>query len=108
MPLYSFRCQRNHVQEALRPMNVDRVHCACGQPAYRVAANRVAIVGPEVDTRNMYRRFTEASQEMDYSATKIESATGQSVATPPLWRMAKRRAQAMIAAGEAPVFKKES
>lgn len=106
MPLYDYRCDRGHVTEAIQPMDRGFIWCPwCDSPADRVAANRVAITAPEVDTRGMFRRFTEASAELDHAATRVEQSTGQAVKTPNYWLAAKQRAQARIAAGEAPAAK---
>ena len=96
MPLYQFTCSHGHVNEALRPMSVTMIPCTCGVPALRVAAYRVAITGPQVDSRNMYRRYDEASQEMAHVAER----TGTESPHGGLWQAAKQRARAMVAAGE--------
>ncbi len=65
-------------------------------------------VGPAVDSRNMFRRYQEASADIDYAATRHEQHTGQSVQDPGLWSAAKQTANAMIAAGEAPAVRKDA
>ncbi len=103
MPLYEFRCPSGHTSERVRPIDTADIACPeCGDPAERSSGvYRVSVAQPEVDTRGMYRRFTEVTAEMDHSATRIEQNTGTSVATPNLWVAAKAKAAAMIAAREA-------
>lgn len=52
----------------------------------------------------MFRRYTEATAEIDHAATRLEQ-NGQTVETPPLWSLAKQRADAIVAAGENPYQK---
>ena len=88
-------------------MGLAYVHCGdCQALAWRVTANRVAVTQPSTDVRGMYRRFTEASLEMDHAAGKVERDTGQPVQGRGLWKRAKERALQMIRAGEAPPVRK--
>lgn len=108
MALYDYTCSRGHVTESIQAMDCSVIPCAvCTSPANRVAANRVAVTLPEIDMRGKFRRYEEATAEMEYTSQKVEASTGQSVQGPPLWRMAKSRAQAMSARGEAPAVRKE-
>lgn len=108
MALYDYRCQNTgHIFESIQPMSRDRLFCIpCAEFAVRQAANRVAVTLPEIDMRGKFRRYEEATAEMDHAARKVES-TGQAASTPSYWTMAKQRAQAMIARGEAPAMHKE-
>jgi len=104
MPLYDYRCTRGHTVERFQPSTVYALACSvCGNPADRAPAHRVAIVGPTTDTRGMFRRFQEASADMDHAASRIEANTGQPVATPDWWSAAKQRAAAIERAGESPL-----
>ena len=97
MPLYDYTCQRGHRQELIRPIGTEGVPCpACGGAAIRSHVHHFDVVGPTVDSRGLYRRYTEASAEISYAATK------QGVPGPRLWPQTKRRVKQMIAAGEAP------
>jgi hypothetical protein len=109
MPIYTYLCHRGHaLVDAIRPMECAEVPCPrCGGPMERSAANRVAVTIPEIDMRGKFRRYEEATQEQEHLATKVEQSTGQAVQAPPLWRMAKQKAQAMLARGEAPPMHKE-
>jgi hypothetical protein len=84
-------------------MDVATLPCRCGRTAVRQATNRVSTrTATPVDMRGHYRRFQEASAELDHAATTHEAATGQTVAPPNLWQSAQERAQQMHARGEAP------
>lgn len=50
----------------------------------------------------MYRRFSEATAEIDHGASKIEASVGHPIETPNFYRKAQQKAKAMVAAGEAP------
>lgn len=101
MPLYTFRCVDGHVNDLVRPIGTEQVECPrCSLQAWRSRVNRIAIGKPEVDSRGLYRRFTEATAEIDHAATKIEQSTGTEVQTPSLWKRAKAKVAAMDAAGE--------
>ena len=107
MPLYDYICKDGHAAERLRSAACYEVMCDCGHVAVRSAVNPVAIGQPLVDTRSMFRRFTEASQEIDHAATAHEQNTGQAVQTPNLWKSSLKRAKQMVAAGEAPPLRKD-
>ena len=109
MPIYDFRCSDGHTTEAIRPMSTEAIPCACGGEAHRTGVNPgIGIVGPTTDTRGMYRRFTEASAELDYSAQRYEQSTGQQAPNTGLWSAAKAQATAMTRAGEAPAVRLET
>lgn len=105
MPIYTYRCGCGQDTEAIRPMSVEALACSCGQQARRMGANRVAVIGPTADTRNMYRRYIEASAEIDYTLTQHERNTGQPSPSLDLWTTAKQAAQGMVATGEAPAVR---
>jgi len=105
MPIYTYRCPGcGHTAEMLRPVTVEAVICSCGQRAPRVTVNRVAVIAPAgPDSRGMFRRYQESTQEIDYAASKEEARTGQDVRTPDLWSAAKATAAAIERAGENPL-----
>lgn len=109
MPLYDYVCGHGHRTESLQRMERDAILCPeCQSPAHRLAAYRTAIVTTQaVDSRGLFRRFSEASAELDYAATKVEQSTGEPVVTPNYWAAAKQQAQAMVSAGEAPALRKD-
>ncbi len=94
MPLYDFRCSNGHVNEALRPPGQQTIACPlCHELASRIYSRPAAVGHQEWDTRGMFRRFSEASQELEH----------QGYAGPSPWRAAKDLARRMEAAGENPV-----
>jgi hypothetical protein len=104
--LYDFRCPAGHTTEKrVNSSDVVLVHCACGLPARRSEVNRIGVSGfaktpgPAVDFHDDYRRFSEASSEIDYSASKAEKADGLAPKNSPLFKMAKAKAAKMAAAG---------
>ena len=109
MALYTYICNLAHTTEAIRPLDTSLIPCeVCQRVATRVRVNRgVSIVAPTVDTRGMFRRYQEATAELNMAASSIEADTGGVVRTPNYWKLAKRRAAAMAAANESPVVPKE-
>lgn len=110
MPLYDWRCRDcDHVTESLGQPWDDIRRCQCGGVAERQFPNRPPMtVAPYVDTRNWYRRYTEASAEIDHAVTRHERDTGQPAPDLGLWNAARQTANAMVAAGEAPAVRKDS
>lgn len=103
MPIYDYRCARRHITESIQPMDRSVIACSvCDSPANRLGAYRVAVTLPEIDMRGKFRRYNEATAEMDYAAQKVEASTGQAVQAPSYWAMAKQRANALLARGEQP------
>ncbi len=101
MPLYSFVCSKGHSVELVRPLGQDAVVCQkCGHTAERAHVYHIHVVGPTVDTRGMYRRFSEATQEWDHAVGKTEVSVGHEITSPNLWRAAKAKADALTATGE--------
>ncbi len=105
MPLYVFTCAQEHQTELLRPRDVSIAVCPeCGEDATRAEVNRIGFSGfaktpmGEHDFHQDYRRFTEASSEIDYSFAKRESDTGQKLSS-PLFQMAKADMAKKAAAG---------
>jgi hypothetical protein len=108
VPIFDYTCSAGHTAELLRPAQVVGVACpTCARMARRNGVNvGIGVVGPTTDTRGMYRRFTEASAEIDAAATRHERDHGQRAALPNLWGIAKTEAAARVAAGEAPPARK--
>jgi hypothetical protein len=108
VPLFDFHCAAGHTTEAIRPAEVGGIACpVCARMARRTGVNvGIGIVGPTTDTRGMYRRFQESTQEIDHAATRYERDHGQRAALPNLWGIAKTEAAARAAAGEAPPARK--
>ena len=100
MPLYDYTCPDGHRTELVRPIGTEFAQCGCGKVAHKSQAHRVRAAQPATDTRGMFRRFTEAATEMDHAYTKVETDRGITLESPPLWKAAKAKAAAMVAAGE--------
>lgn len=104
MPIYDFACDGGHLTEAIRPMACEVIACRCGRDARRTGVNPgIGVVGPTTDTRGMFRRYQEASAEMEDRAQRFERETGQAAPDNGLWRAAKQRAAAIERAGENPL-----
>jgi len=94
MPIYDYICKSNHKTEARREVEVESIPCPiCGQPAQRLTIYRTSFVMPKSGSRmrDTYRRFQEASGEIDYTCNKFESETNATVPSLGLWEKAKRR-----------------
>lgn len=108
MPLFTFRCSADHETEKLAPRETEVIYCACGLPARRAEVNRIGVSGfartpgKDVDFHQDYRRFTEASAEIDYTAAKEEKADGLAPRNSPLFQAAKGKVAKLAAAGVHP------
>ena len=94
MPLVDYRCGIGHTTERVifgaKPPSMP---CpTCGRRAPR-QWGAVHIVAPEVDSRNMFRRFSEASAEIEHMG----------LPGPDLWRASKNLARAASRVGENPM-----
>ena len=108
MPLFDYMCPWRHMTESIQPSTVRNIRCSrCGGDAERQISRRFGIVGPTTDLRNMFRRFNEASAEMNYAADTYEQRTGVAAPEQNLWERSLATANAMIDAGEAPTIHKE-
>ncbi len=104
MPMYTFVCPEHGPWDSREPYGTDQIHCACGKAAGRESVYRINFggfastkVGQAID-HNDYRRFSEASADLDYKASRLESE-GANVVTPSYFQAAKREAKKMAAAG---------
>ena len=105
MPLYLFICEAGHqTEKRVQSYDVQVVTCGCGLDASRNSVNRINFGGyastnpKEAIDHNDYRRFTEASAEVDYVATRYESE-GAKVVMPSPYQEAKKLAPKLAAAG---------
>lgn len=106
MPLYEYRCPAcGRLSEHLRPAGQHTAPCACGAEASRVPS-RFALLNPPTGAglRSRFSLFQEASQELNHAHVQAEAAQERALPPPDLWGAAKAKAQAMIAAGEAPAL----
>lgn len=103
MPMYDFQCPAGHVTERLTSADTISQSCRCGRIAQRVRVNRVVqrtggvLDIDSAETRKRFSLFREAGEELEHTTTENMN----------LWGTAKARANAMLAAGEAPAIRKE-
>lgn len=78
--------------------------CSCGAAARRESVYRVSMSGfastpiGQQDFHNDYRRYVEASGELDYKVSRREAEVGHSINI-PLWPTAKKEAERLHALG---------
>lgn len=95
MPIYDYICNSNHKTEACKGVEVESIPCPlCGQPAQRITVYHTSFVMPQSGSRmrDTYRRFQEASGEVDYTCNKFESETNLKSPDLNLWKQAKAEA----------------
>lgn len=97
MPLYDYVCEHGHITPRIVELGRGVVLCpVCGGNAKKVSVYQVSHVmasGKE-SLGKKYKRFQEASAEIDYTCTKFESETNAKVPDLGLWQSAKREAEA--------------
>lgn len=117
MPLYDFDCECGESTEAIRKAGTVSITCACGREAQRRGVNRFSSqmgaeadwsspvrdggrIRPPVSERKVkMREFTEASEQLAYEHSRAEESAQQKIPEPPLWRVAKAKADKLMAAG---------
>lgn len=81
-------------------MSCDAIDCPeCGSLAGRIISRGASITHKDADMRGMFRRFQEASHEIDHAATQRE-AQGETVSVPNNWAIAKEFSKAVERHGE--------
>ncbi len=119
MPVYDFSCEAGHTTESRQGRDTDVIPCpTCGLPAKRESVYQDQSIFGETVAKSHRRAdvplgerrygnkvalFQEASQEIDYAATKVERETGQSVKTPNYYKQGVKRAKRIKAGLEAPI-----
>lgn len=103
MPLFEYLCSGGHVSERLLAEPEETLYCQCGRASVRIPST-FALLNPPTGAglRNSFSLFQEATQEIDHHHTKAEATLEKPLPSPNLWKRAKHKAQAMVAAGEAP------
>lgn len=96
MPVYDYACKSGHRTEAIRGAGVETISCPkCGDTAYRktiyATVHKMADSQPRM--RDTFRRYQEASCEIDYSCKKLESETNARVPALGLWQQAKNKSR---------------
>lgn len=119
MPTYDFKCKAGHVTEKRTSMGVASVPCPeCGQDAPRVPFYSSVVlvtetgvgsgyglfrpVGSEIKDRNGRVRlglFEEACEELHHAHEKHEESAGHELLNTPYYKIAKKKADAIIAKG---------
>ena len=97
MPLYSFRCGVGHETDAIRPVSVDTLDCGCGRTAVRMSVYRQAQV--QQVHKLPGKDFIEASDMLASRHEEFGKREGVETQPPPLWQMAKQRAQRLMKQG---------
>lgn len=97
MPRYDYRCGVGHVTEAVNPVSVDLIYCACGRAALRAPFSPGHLPGKSgfvaTPTKERYinlNRAVEAQHELIHQAEKHH------VELPDLYKVAK----AQVARGD--------
>ena len=103
MPLFMFRCPQGHRTERLCAAVVQALDCGCGARAGRESVYLTAQGGrqraPVAERPVLMRQYREASEQLAYGHARAEESAQQPLAPPPLFRMAKAKAQRLQAAG---------
>lgn len=103
MPLYTYACPDGHEKDSLQNRGVDYIKCECGQTAVRQAVNRIGVAGfastpmGQRDFRHDFRRYKEASAELDYQHKRAEESAQRKLEEPRFWQAAKRAAKSQEA-----------
>ncbi len=113
MPMYTFVCPDHGPWDSREPYGTESIPCRlainsrydiCGKASGKESVYRINFggyastkKGEAVDYKD-YRRFSEASAELDYKASRLESE-GANVVTPSYYQEAKKEARKMAAAG---------
>lgn len=104
MPLYTFTCPEHGSFDSREPYDTEVIHCACGKASGRESVYRVNFGGfastPEgqYDFHQDYRRFREASEQLDSDVSKVERDEGVNY-TSPLFKQAKAAVADLTAKG---------
>ncbi|MCR4339637.1 MAG: hypothetical protein NUW01_07095 [Gemmatimonadaceae bacterium] len=106
MPTYTFSCSCGWQGDKRAGLEDYVLPCpACQAPASRASVYSINFAGftsTPLDQRTYhqeYKDFRDAGAELEYKHQRLEEAVGHSLPTPPLARMAKARAQELIAKG---------
>ena len=105
MPRYDFSCEAGHHFEQRASYDTELVFCRCGSPARRGSVYRVGISGfastpmGQSDFSRDYKRFDEATQQLEYQKARYEDSAQVRVPDPPLYQQAQRAATKLAKAG---------
>lgn len=106
MPIYTYTCECGYSFDKRAGMDEESVPCTvCECKATR---NQVYVFGvsgfartpvDQIDRRQSFKDFTEASAELEYKHSRLEEAAGRTLATPHLATIAKAKAEGLRAKG---------
>ena len=107
MAVYEYGCAAcGHSAERRASFETVSLPCpSCGLPAVRKSVYPINFGGfaeTPLDKRTYwseFKDFTEAGAELEYKHSRAEEAAGKTLPTPPLARIAKRRAKELMAKG---------
>lgn len=104
MPLYIYSCSQGHLTEARQKVSVKMIACECGEIAERQSIYATQIGGrartPAAERKiEGFHRYVEASEQMAYEHDKAEESAQRKLPTPPIYEIAKKRADKLMAAG---------
>lgn len=98
MPNYTYLCAEGHENDAIRPVGTESMDCPqCGGRAQKRSVYAQAIV--ERERKYHAGDFFEASDMLESKRQEFETREGVSAPPPPLYRMAKAKAQRLISQG---------
>lgn len=98
MPNYSYVCTEGHENDAIRPVGTESMDCPqCGRRAQKRSVYAQAIVERERKIRA--GDFFEATDMLESRRQEFEKAEGVTAPPPPLYDMAKRRANRLLKQG---------
>ena len=106
MPTYTFSCSCGRSVDKRTSMNVAAITCECGATARREEVYAVNFGGfartpkDQWDFREDYRRFNEASAELEYKHDRLKDAMQKpDLKPPPLYKVAKAKALDLASKG---------
>ena len=105
MPLYTFSCANGHSHDALVGRDSASRPCPqCGLFADRESVYRIGVAGFTIAPLNErtydIKPYMEATAELAYRHDRAKDASqNPHLASPPLYQMAKAKAQKLIKAG---------
>ena len=105
MPRYDFSCEAGHHFERKAGYDATSVICECGALARRGSVYRVGIAGfastpkGQMDFSRDFKRYDEATQQLEYQKARFEDSAQVRVPDPPLFQQAKAKADRLVKAG---------
>ena len=99
MPNYTYLCSEGHENDAIRPVGTESMDCPqCGGRAQKRSVYAQAQIERERKITEA-KDFFEASDMLESKRQEFEKREGVLASPPPLYRMAKAKAQRLLAQG---------